>query len=468
VSSLVNIAQKCSPYLDVLGAVFVERLKEALLITEMPCIRSDDNSHYCMDDIVRLRQASQDPGVNSQPTSGALDLYCTACIVKLFSAAATFAPDYARVQFQLMASFCWKFPDNGNYCVLAYVALAQESPTEAQSENGLSQAHLNLLCDPCVRIFLRRLAILYADPVLITQHYTDAVNLFKIVHAIDVLCLARAVGNFCIRELRTDLTDGAFAQILPVPGLPCYDSLVNQGSSSCPACAVNITRLLTEHGCCAIALFKIVDFLLFVNGNYSTGLSDNRDDPTFPANAMRTAFNTKCSSAANGIQQYCTDVALHFVIQVRNIRFAYYSAHAAAFHDLVIADVSQFLGMVANDVSIAQDGTQIQGVGTQPWYSSFVPESWVSYADPTGGVSLNVQVNPDNNDAATAIHSFLTSSLASGSVPFPNTASKIAFLADPTIPLSALGQAPAGGSGSSASTTAASLFLVIALIVLSL
>jgi len=283
-----------------------------------------------------------------------------------------------------------------------------------------------------------------------------------------VFCLARAVGDYCVRALRPSIDAGSWNAIAPVPGVPCYDSMVDTNSATCPACASTVQTLLTDHGCCAIALFKLVDYAKYVSGAYNTADQENRDDPSFPSNKFRDAFNTKCGDTANQIRQYCTNVTVAVAITLRNIRFTYYATHAIAFHDLVINDVAQFLGMVQTDITIAQTGTQVQGTGAKPWYSSVVPSAWVA-EDSTAGVSLTVTIQPDNSNSGASVNSFLANSLSAGSVPFPNAASDIAFVADPSVAVSADGGTiPGGGGSSSAASHAASLLVVTILMALRL
>jgi hypothetical protein len=305
------------------------------------------------------------------------------------------------------------------------------------------------------------LAILYTDPIFHGAHLGEAILLFKYLHAIDAVCLARAAGVYCVREMMPLINDGSFAQLYPAPGQACYDSLVGAGST-CPACGAKIEELLTAHGCCAIVLFKLYDLNNYLTGDEGTLTSDNRDDDLIPSNRMRLAFNTKCGATATRIQRYCAAVAVKVAITIRNIRWAYYALHADAFHRLVIADIAQFLGMVEGDINIPADGLQFQGQSSanKPWYSQFTPSSWSTLADADTGVSLTVEIMPENSAAGTDINDFVSSSLNDGAVPFTNVGSDIRFLADPTVEVTA--------SDSSAATAAASLFLVTLLVLFQL
>jgi len=462
-AAIATVGSACGPVLALLQAnnldTFIQNLKAAIVLTEMPCIRSDsDPTRFCFEDVISLRQISTDPGVGTVPDQTVLQQYCTPCIVKLFAAASTFAPDYARIQFALMASNCWQFPVGGEYCVLKFKALNDETAAEKNAENGTSLAHLDLLCDPCVRIFLRRIAILYADPIFKGTLLPAAHYLFVFIHTIDVLCLARTVGDYCVRELRVGLLAGDYNNILPGSG--CAQTLVSPSTVTCPACADNITQFLTAHGCCAIALYRLATLSEAVN-DPTTLAADNRDDPRFPANMLVTAFNTKCAAQSVQIAAYCTAVAVNFRITLRNIAVAYYEqsqANKDAFHALVIADIAEFLGMVAADISVAGNGNVVQGTSA-PWYSSFVPSAFVPQ-DSSAGVTLSVNVNPDNDDSGAAINTYVSSSLSTNSIPFPNTASDVRYLADPTVAVTA--------SDSSSATVVASFLLLAVLALLQL
>jgi len=458
--AIVAVQQACQPILASLhdNGVAVQNLKTAIVLTEMPCITEDNNpSHFCFEDVIGLRAVNQAPGAGTAiPADTILNQYCTRCIVKLFAAAATFAPDYARVQFELMSANCWRFPDSsGPFCILVFKALNDEDPVAARLENGTSLAHLDKLCHPCVRIFMRRIAILYADPIFMGAYFSTAVQLFRTIHIIDVLCFARAAGSYCIRELKEEIFNGTFLPIYPLPGLPCYDALVSAGTT-CPACANQIFHLLTEHGCCAIVLMKLVDLASYLD-NVASIAADNRDDPNFPSNKMVSAFNNKCSVQAQQITLYCTAVALTFELTIRNIIYTYYAVHAAEFHALVIADVAEFLGMIAADINVPSAGTEVQGKNSG-WISSFVPSSFRTQTDASGGVTLTLNVMPPNADVGASINTYMTGALGDGSIPLNNAASDVSFVADPTVAVTAT------QNGSTAASLAASLMLVAVLI----
>jgi hypothetical protein len=441
-------------------ADFIQRLKAAIVLTEMPCIRSDvDPTKFCFEDVIALRVINTDPGVGTLPSDAVLAQYCTRCIFKLFSAAATFAPDYARIQFSLMAANCWQFPRGGPYCVRKFNDVVQESAASQNAENGTSIAHLDKLCHPCVRIFLRRVAILYADEIFQNAFLEQSHYLFVFVHVIDAVCLAKGVGDYCVRELLPDLNAGLFNSILPIPGFPCYDSMVAVGTS-CPACGTDIQAFVTAHGCCAVALYRLAGLSRFLH-DPTTLATDNRDDAAFPANKMVLGYNAKCPAQVTQIVLYCTAVAINFRITLYNIAVAVYLASAQNrldFHNLVIADIAEFLGMVARDISIAGTGATVQGTSA-PWYSSYVPSSFVPQ-DATQGVTLSINVNPDNAAAGADLSTYVTDSLADGSVPFPNAASDTRFVADPTVVVTA--------QQSSAATLAVSCLLLVVLALLQL
>jgi len=306
-----------------------------------------------------------------------------------------------------------------------------------------------------VRIFLRRVAILYADPIFLGRLLPAAQELFVYIHIIDAVCLARGVGEYCVRELMPLINAGAFQDIVPVPGKPCYDSMVAAGTT-CPACADEIKNLTTVHGCCAIALYRLAGLANAIQ-NVATLNADNRDDNTFPAVNMVNSFNAKCPVAATQILFYCTAVSIKFRITLRNIAVAVYLANSDTFHGLVIADIAEFLGMIARDIAIPSVGTAVQG-GT-PWYGSFVPSSFVTQ-DASQGVTLDLQVQPDNDANGQALNDYVSTSLQAGSVPFPNTASNVMFLVDPTVQVTA--------ADSSAATVAGSLLLLVVLALLQL
>jgi hypothetical protein len=258
-----------------------------------------------------------------------------------------------------------------------------------------------------------------------------------------------------VRELRTGIIAGDYNSILPGSG--CAQSLVT--SPTCPACAANITKFLTDHGCCAIALYRLAS-LHDALTNHNTLSTDNRDDPSFPSNILVANFNQKCGTQAATIAFYCTAVAINFRITLRNIAVAIYQQNQAnkdAFHALVISDIAEFLGMVAKDISVAGNGNVIQGTNA-PWYSSFVPSSFAPL-DSSSGVTLSIDVYPDNADTGASINSYVTSSLSANAVPFPNTASDVRFLADPTVMVTA---------DSSSATVVASFFLLAMLALLQL
>jgi len=463
-SAIANIGAACAPVMPLLQqnspADFIQRLKAAIVLTEMPCIRSDiDPTKFCFEDVIGLRLINTDPGVGSVPSDVVLAQYCTRCIFKLFSAAATFAPDYARIQFSLMAANCWQFPRGGPYCVRKFNDVVQESQASKDAENGTSIAHLDKLCHPCVRIFLRRVAILYADPLFQNQFLEQSHYLFVFVHIIDAVCLAKGVGDYCVRELLPDINAGLFNSIMPIPGLPCYDSMVAAGST-CPACGTDIQAFVTSHGCCAIALYRLAGLARFLN-DPGTLADDNRDDPTFPANKMVIGYNLKCPAQVTQIALYCTAVAINFRVTLYNIAVAVYLeslANRAAFHALVVADIAEFLGMVAKDISVAGPGTTVQGTSA-PWYSSYVPSSFVPQ-DASQGVTLSINVYPDNAAAGDDLSAYVSGSLADGSIPFPNTASDTRFVADPTVVVTA--------QQSSAATLAVSCLLLVVLALLQL
>jgi len=297
-------------------------------------------------------------------------------------------------------------------------------------------------------------AILYSDPIFQGQFLGASRGLFYYIHVIDAICLAKGVGQYCVRQIMPDLTAGLYNNILPIPGHACYDSLVAQGNT-CPACGDEIKNLTTSHGCCAIALYRLAGLAKAIN-DAGTSDRDNRDDATFPANRMIKGFNDKCPAQATQIVRYCTAVAINFRITLRNIAVAVYLAAPLVFHALVIADIAEFLGMVANDINI-DSGMAVQG--SSPWYSDYVPASFVSQ-DASQGVTLSINVMPDNTAAGSDIDSFVSSSLASGDIPFPNAASDIKYIVDPTVEVTA--------SESAASTVAVSCMLLVVLALLQL
>jgi len=207
--------------------------------------------------------------------------------------------------------------------------------------------------------------------------------------------------------------------------------------------------LTTAHGCCAIALYRLAGLARALN-DAGTSDRDNRDDAQFPANMMIAGFNQKCPAQATRIVRYCTAVAINFRITLYNIAVAVYAATVAnrlAFHALVIADIAEFLGMVAADINIdSAASTQ----SSAPWYSQYVPSAFVTQ-DSSQGVTLSINVQPDNAQAGTDIGSFISASLADGNIPFPNAASDVKFIVDPTVEVTA--------AESSASTVAASCLL---------
>jgi hypothetical protein len=342
----------------------------------------------------------------------------------------------------------------GPYCIHKFGDVIAESPASREAENGTSVAHLAKVCHPCVRIFLRRVAILYADPVFQNRLIAAAISLFRIVHALDAVCLARGVGEFCVRELMPSLLAGDYAAIMPIPGYDCYEALVNGAGNSCPmpGCGQVIANLTTQKGCCAIALYRLAG-LAMAQSDSMTQTSDNRDDSNFPANKMIAAFNRKCTGLALGIAAYCTTVFITFRLTLFNIVASVYLAQKAIFHALLVKDIAQFLGMVLDDIKIPQDGVAVQGTNTA-WYSSFVPSSFVTQ-DATQGVSFSINIYPDNAAAGDSMNTFLSQSFAAGNVPFPNTASAVQFVADPTVEVTA--------AESSASSVVAS-FLLLAIL----
>jgi hypothetical protein len=296
------------------------------------------------------------------------------------------------------------------------------------------------------------LQILYADPVFAGVLLAASAQLYYYVHVIDAICLARAVGDYCIREVLPDLSAGVYDSILPIPGHACYDALNAEGNT-CPPCANTIRNLTTAHGCCAIVLYRFAG-LARATTDPTTLTTDNRDDPTFPANIMIANFESKCSTTATQITKYCTAVAVNFRLTLHNIAVAAYAADVTAFHALVVSDIAEFLGMVESDISVASS----MAVQSSPWYSSFVPSSFISQDDE--GVELSINVMPDNDDAGSDINTYVTTSLATGSIPFPNTASNVQYLNDPTVEVTS--------SQSSASTLAASCLLIVGLMLIQL
>jgi len=351
-----------------------------------------------------------------------------------------------------MAANCWRFPVNGPYCIQKFAEVVNETQASQQAENGTSVAHLDKVCHPCVRIFLRRVAILYTDTVFQGKLIAAAQNLFRMVHTLDALCLARAVGAYCVRELLPSINAGLYRDILPVPGVPCYDAMIDPNNNTCPACGALIADLITQKSCCAIALYRFADLALSLN-NPNTLAVDNRDDPAFPSNKMVSAFNRKCTGLAVAIDLYCTAVAIKFRITLFNIVASAYLADQLTFHALLIKDISQFLGMIEADIHIPQTGVAVQGTKA-PWYSGFVPSSFVAQ-DSSQGVAFSIDVYPDNSDTGNQVNSYLSDSLASGSIPFPNSASDVRFIANPTVQVTA--------SQSSASSVVASFLLLLVL-----
>jgi len=458
-ASIATLGRTCAPALPFLPGThdtFIQQLKALIVLTEMPCITDDaDPTKFCFEDVIALRSINSDPGTGTQgqiPSDATLNQYCTRCIFKLFAAASTFAPDAARLQFALMAANCWQFPMGGPYCIHKFAEVVNETQAEQQAENGTSIAHLDRMCHPCVRIFMRRVAIIYADPIFQGKLLAASQYLFRTIHTLDAVCLARGIGEYCVRELMPSINAGDYRAILPIPGYPCYESLVNGAGNTCPSCGVTIANLTTQHGCCAIALYRLAGLALALN-NQNTLSTDNRDDPTFPSNKMVTAFNTKCTGLALAIDYYCTAVAVSFRITLFNIVVSAYLARQAVFHALLIHDIAEFLGMVAADIDIPQTGVAVQGTNT-PWYSGFVPASFVTQ-DASQGVAFDINIYPDNANTGDQINSYLSQSLATGGIPFPNTASDVSFVADPTVQVTA--------AQSSASTVVASVLLLVVL-----
>jgi len=272
------------------------------------------------------------------------------------------------------------------------------------------------------------------------------------VHLLDVVCLARAVGQYCVRELMPSINAGDYRAILPVPGFPCYEAMIDQTNNTCPACGDMIATLITQKDCCAVTLYRLAGLALALN-NPNTASVDNRDDPAFPSNKMVAAFNRKCTGLAVEIALYCTAVAIKFRITLFNIVASAYLADAVAFHLLLIKDIAQFLGMIEADIKIPDNGVAVQGKNAA-WYSSFVPSSFVTQ-DSTQGVAFDIHVYPDNADTGDKVNTFFSESLASGSVPFPNTASDVRFVANPTVQVTA--------AQSSASSVVASVLLLVVL-----
>jgi len=341
----------------------------------------------------------------------------------------------------ILAANCWTF--NGERCALVWQSLVSLPQSVQQAQNGTSAAFLSALCDPCVRIFLRRAAILYGDPVLQGQYTALALLLWKNLHTIDVLCFARTATDFCLAELRSELISGRWDALRP--GGVCFDAFVNPASSSCPtgACLNLVTALVTEHDCCSVIVFKVLDLASYVEGNR------DRDNATAPSNIFINAINTKCPSQVAAITNYCTKAIQTVTITIHNIAYDYYAQNYAAFHQLVAADISQFLGRVEEDVQVQDTvGTPVQQGGSA-WSFRTLGASQA----PATAVALTVSIYPANDADGGAIYSSLTQGLQSNAVPFTNSASDFNYLADPTQAVST----------NTASAVGASLVLVAVL-----
>jgi hypothetical protein len=146
-------------------------------------------------------------------------------------------------------------------------------------------------------------------------------------------------------------------------------------------------------------------------------------------------------------------------VVLRNIRYIYYAANAAAFHRKVADDIAQFLGRVRDDITPDSDlaSPEISSTG-RSWYHKFLPESFAPQSGVDGSeIAITLTINPANDADGAQIQSTLNAALANDGVPLVNAASDFQFVANPTQQMTI---------GSSANSIGASILLVAFLAVL--
>jgi len=268
-----------------------------ILIAKAACSKYSDGV-YCLP----RAKALKDLG-HGELNETRLTTICHPCNAIWLALYGSFSDDpMVRLQVAYVGLVCTNW--GGKFCALE-TRNVMELPHPDPSL-PVPTTYLDSVCEPCVRIFLRR-----TDWIL-TRIGTPNPNISAYVHNIHNLCAKKADGTYCLPDIQA--RKDAFSHI----GGNCSTDFA---ANTCgTGCKTAITSLSNDLGCCFGTALAIMT-------------KDNTAGPTEAQ--IRLVVGVQCGIL---LPVSCAAQAVLIALVLRNLAWAYVSAHLDDVRDKIAAD----------------------------------------------------------------------------------------------------------------------------------